>query len=151
MRNQHIHIIGDLSPSARQLVVILKEGLTVEVRHPGRAEENDVLKRKTLALKKNCIAKGPVRVQRPFLQLKVVVPARTENELKVLPAEPVIHALKIIVGLVKHVEHVAAVDQHLAGQISKAFLRSMRVTDYGQLQICIPFAAYPSPSEYSSS
>lgn len=73
-----------------------------------------------------------ISVQRALLQFKVMIAAYAKDQVKFLPAEPVVYTLKFIVITAEHIEHVAAVNQHLAAEDTKFFLFAVRIADDGQ-------------------
>ncbi len=136
MRDQHVDILGNVGPLVGEFMVILEEGLAIEIGHPGSTKKHDIAKLETRTFEEYCIAERPVRVECSLLQLKIMVSARADDQLKILPAKPVIQSVKVLIRLIEHVEHVAAVDKHVARQGSKVFLFSMGVADNGKFQCC---------------
>ena len=100
-----------------------------QLRRPWRAEEPDSSEIVDLVRQINSVTERPSGVSGSLLQGDVVIAARAQNQIKIEGAEPFVHALYVAAGLLKEVEHVAAVNKDIAGRQIDAIVQIVSIAD----------------------
>lgn len=129
MRDQDIDIGWNACPCRREPWPILEECMGPQLWHPRRTEDSEASKIDSFILQEMRIPKRLRSMRQIGFENAIMIAARAQDAVEFLPPEPRVHRPNLLGCPAGEIEHVAAMDQQIAGGQVDLIMPAMRIAD----------------------